>query len=97
MGSYYKEGYVKPIDILDVMGVVEEEIPVKVSTTPKSTKGMPVEQWTVGFGKMIARYRSVTYAAQVIGVSRHNIYGVLAGNRNTAGGYCWRYEHQEEV
>ena len=96
---YYTEGYIRPIDLDDIWGGTGEVVakPKRAPVPKKHPKMKPVEQWTVGFGKKIARFSSLVEASAITGVTRQNIYGVLIGNHKIAGGYSWRYEESGEI
>lgn len=95
----YPENCVAPIDVLDVMGICPEE---ETETQKEARRrknlntGLPVEQWTAGYGEMVARFPCLTAAVNATGISRQNIYGVLIGVHNKAGGYAWRYVREKE-
>lgn len=43
--------------------------------------------------KIVAEYRSTQFASSQTGIPQANIYKVCVGERNTAGGYNWRFKH----
>lgn len=45
-------------------------------------------------GVKIAEYKSIAYAAEIIGISRKSINNVLCGWSKSAGGFNWKYEEE---
>lgn len=90
---YYTVGYIRPIDLEDIWGGTgEAEAPKPVVKKVSRPKVKPVEQWTIGFVKRIARYKSIREASDITGISCSNIKGVVNGYHKKAGGYYWKYE-----
>lgn len=84
--KYYKEGYMKPIDIDDVIG------------GPKRSLGadngydgtQPIAQCTLE-GKLVQFWDSVSKAARQLNIRPSSIYNNLRGLNHSAGGFVWRY------
>lgn len=58
------------------------------------SKSKHIEQYTKD-GIKIAEYKSISYAAEITGISRRAINNALCGWSNTAGNYYWRYTEKE--
>lgn len=93
MDKFYKEGYMKPIDIMDTIGrMPDEDEPVKARRGRRPhIKG--VEQWTSDGSEMVAKYDSIVEAARATGISKENISAVVRGCHRIAGGYRWKYKN----
>lgn len=53
-------------------------------------RGNPVIQKSID-GTMVRKFHSIQNASKVTGISAGNIWSMLNGKRNNAGGYLWEY------
>lgn len=51
----------------------------------------PVLQYTKD-GKLVARFRGISYASRILGIHQGNISNCCSGRHKSAGGFVWRYE-----
>lgn len=58
------------------------------------SKAKKVSQYTLG-GEKVAEYKSISYAADITGISRQAINNALSGWSKSAGNYAWKYEEEE--
>ena len=80
--SVYSEGYQWKLDEGERKDI-EPYIP---------QKGRAVVQLDQQTGEVINRFRSIKEAKETLGIN--NVGAVLAGKRNTCGGFCFKYEDE---
>lgn len=90
MDKFYKDGYMKPVDIMDTIGRMPEIEP-EVQRKGRRPHMKGVEQWTLD-GVYVKTFDSIVEAARATGISKENISAVVRGCHRIAGGFTWKYK-----